>query len=128
MRPAAFEQFAKLEQTRRRLAEVTRRHGFQRLLFIDLGKNFLAYEVAAATCGLRVIAIVDARLGGRGLNYHGIPLVSDEHAMSMQFDAAIVSNLSPVHAAKRYECWKRRTQLPVLDLFKPPCESVASAA
>ena len=126
IRAEAFEQFAKIEQTRRRLGEAQVRHGFRRLLFIDLGKNFLVYQIAAAACGLELLAIADMRLGGRGLRYRGIPILSDDQAARIPFDAAIVSNVSPVHAAQRWEAWRGRTRKAVIDLFGNASESVAT--
>ena len=128
LRAEAFEQFSRIEQTTRRLREAQAEHGFRRLLFIDLGKNFLAYQTAATACGLEVPGIADARLGGQGLRYSGIPILSDEQAARVRFDAAIVSNLSPVHAAQRCKSWKGRTGAAVIDLFGRDRESLATLA
>jgi GT2 family glycosyltransferase len=128
MRARAFEQFAKVEQTRARMADAKRSYGIRRVLFIDLGKNFLAYEIAAAECGVEIVAIADSRLGGRRLRYRDIPIVSDEEAMGLGFDVAVVSNLSPVHAGRRYEFWRRRSTVSVLDLFGPSRSAQALAA
>jgi GT2 family glycosyltransferase len=128
MRPGAFEQFARIEQTSRRLSRLQRRLGLRRILFLDLGKNFLAYEVAATACGLEVVAVADTRLGGRGLRYRGLSIVSDEEAIKMEFDTAIVSNLSPVHAAQRRESWRGKTRRPVVDLFHTSEIAFACAA
>jgi len=118
MRPEAFEQFSRVEQTYRRLHELTRARRLRRVLFIDLGKNILAYRLAAERCGLDVVAIADPRLGGRELWHRGIPVVTDRNGLLLSFDAAIVSNLSPVHARQRTSDYRRYTTRPVFDLFE----------
>jgi GT2 family glycosyltransferase len=120
MRPGAFEQFAKIEETAVRLEDTMRRLAFRRVLFVDLGKNMPAYQSAAARCGLDIVAIADERLGGRGLSYRGIPILTDLEASRLSFDAAVISNLSPVHAAKRLRKWWELDRRPVIDLFAPP--------
>ena len=113
-----FETFAKIDETERRLRSAARRLRLREVLFIDLGKNMLAYHRAAQRCGLRVIAIADAQLGGRGFKYRGIPIVTDNHARALRFDAAIVSNLSAAHAAVRRRQWRKIDSRPVVDLFE----------
>ena len=120
MRPAAFEQFARIEETTTRLKAAARRLAFRKVLFVDLGKNIPAYQHAASACGLDVVAIADERLGGRGLTYRGVPILTDGEASALQFDAAVISNLSPVHAATRLRNWWSRDRRPVVDLFAPP--------
>jgi GT2 family glycosyltransferase len=115
-----FETFARVQETEDRLAEFVQRTGAKRVLFIDLGKNSLAYHRAAHRLGLTVIAITDANLGGHGFRYHGNDIVTDQTAMTMHFDAAIVSNLSPVHAEARGAHWRQLTRKPVIDLFESP--------
>jgi GT2 family glycosyltransferase len=109
----AFEQFVKMEETQSRLAK----YSFQRVLFAGYGKNILAYRRAAEACGMQVVAIADANLGGRGFTYRGIGVVDEEAAEQLEFDAVIVSNLSRVHADRAVEGWRRRTDRPVVDLF-----------
>jgi len=111
-----FETFTKLELIRRRMGERVRPLGIRRVLMIDLGKNMLPYWLAARRCGLEVVAIADERLGGRGFAYHGCAIVKDAEAAKLAFDAAIVSNMSPVHAVIRGRVWAGRTAQPVIDL------------
>lgn len=113
-----FEEFAKVGETERRLRSVALRLRLRDVLFIDLGKNVLAYHRAAEQCGLRIVGIADDNLGGRGFTYEGIPIVSDQEAGRLRFDAAIVSNLSPVHAAARLSTWRALQERPVIDLFE----------
>lgn len=116
----AFERFARPRETVRRLVRVTESRKLRRILFIDAGKNFIAYHEAAKACGLEIAGIADVRLGGRGFSYRGIPVLSDAEAQDLNFDAGIVSNLSPVHAALRAAEWRARhdRRFPVLDLFE----------
>lgn len=114
---SAFEQFAKIEQTCVRLEDSVRRFGLRRILLADLGKNILAYRLAARRCGVEIMAIADPRLGGRGTRFRGIPLIADAEAASLRFDAVVVSNLSPVHSRLATDRWSRVTARPVLDLF-----------
>lgn len=118
IRLAAFERFARVEQTAARLAEATARLGLKRVLFADLGKNILAFRLAARRCGLEVLGIADARLGSRGLRFRGLPILSDEQAASLPFDAVIISNLSAAHAPARALAWRKIQSRPVLDLFE----------
>jgi len=122
--PDVFETFARIEETRRRLAQAKDHHRLRRVLFVDLGKNIPAYWAAAQSCGLDVAAIADPALGDRDYSYHGIPIVSDARARRMMFDAAVISNSSPVHAARRRVQWRalENSQRPVIDLFEevPP--------
>jgi hypothetical protein len=114
----AFEQFARIEQTTSRLSQAARRLGLRRVLFCDLGKNILAYRLAAERCGLEVLGIADARLGGLNLRFRGLRLLSDDEAARLPFDAVVISNLSPVHARARVHFWRQAQSRPVLDLFE----------
>ena len=93
----------------------------RRILFVDLGKNMLPYYLAAKKLGLEVVAISDQRLGGKDLKYRKIPIFDDAACRRFIFDAAIVSNLSPVHAAQRRDAWRLSLvgdTRPVIDLFE----------
>ena len=117
--PDTFEQFSKIEETRMRLANAARALNLRRVLFLDVGKNFIAYHEAARALGLEIAGVADARLGGRGFRYRGVSVLADDQAWAASFDAAIVSNLSPVHAKMRLAQWQRRSAggIPVIDLF-----------
>jgi GT2 family glycosyltransferase len=141
---ATFEKLVKLNETEVRLARAVEEHDLKRVLFIDFGKNMLPYYLAAKKCGLEIVAIADERLsageGTRGeevddggirivrgskraaeRQYRGIPILKDAACRGLSFDAAIVSNLSPVHAAQRRNAWRipggGATRL-VIDLFE----------
>jgi hypothetical protein len=66
---------------------------------------------------MEIVAIADPRLAHLERRFRGIPIVDDEAAHGLEFDAAIISNLSPVHAARRLQEWRQLTDKPVIDLF-----------
>jgi GT2 family glycosyltransferase len=140
---ATFEKLVKLNETELRLARAVREHNLRRILFVDFGKNMLPFYLAAKKCGLEVVAIADEKLGSadptpgqevddgglatvRGAKrpperrYRGIPILKDAACQDLGCDAAIISNLSPVHAAQRRNAWRTcgsDTRL-VIDLFE----------
>ena len=123
-----FEIFAKVDEIRNRLEDAARRHRLKDVLFIDLGKNITPYWLAAQACGLRVVAIADNKLSAVASTWRGVPLVNDKAALRLPFDAAVISNLSPVHAADRRQHWRDLLAAqvifpgaqprPVIDLFE----------
>jgi GT2 family glycosyltransferase len=115
---ATFEKFAKVQQTEELLSQAKRELGLRSVLMVDLGKNMLSYWRAARRCGLKVVAVADAKLGSFGFRYRGVPIVEDAAALRLPFDAALVSNLSPVHAEQRRTFWRGQTDRPVIDLFE----------
>jgi GT2 family glycosyltransferase len=118
-----FESFTRLSQIEQRMRDISNELSLRRIIFIDLGKNILPYWLAAQSCGLQIAAIADAKLCGQGNRYRGISIVDDASAAGMQFDAAIVSNISPIHAAHRREAWRAITDRPVIDLFEAAATS-----
>jgi len=116
--PRTFERFARMEQIETALRRAVEERQIRQVLFIDVGKNIFPYWSAARAAKINVAAIADARLGGRGFKYRGIPIIPDADAASLSFDAAVISNLSPVHAASRRSLWQSRQSRPVLDLLK----------
>ena len=124
LRSAAFEQFARVQETRRRMQGMTRSPKIRDVLFADYGKNMIAYFLAASACGLRIVGIADTFLGGHGFTYRGIPILTDADARQLSFDAVVVSNLSPVHAGRRAHDLRRIIpNRPVIDLFEPSLAS-----
>jgi GT2 family glycosyltransferase len=115
---AAFETFAKVQEIEQRLDQAAAQQNIKRLLLVDWGKNMLPFWRAAKRRGLEVAAVADATLGGHGFSYRGVPILTDADAQRLRFDAALISNLSPVHATQRREFWQSRTDRPVLNLFK----------
>jgi GT2 family glycosyltransferase len=115
---AAFEEFAMIVGIRRSLDQVVRTRHIRSILLVDVGKNILPFWMAAQASGLRIVAVADPRLTARGRKYQGVPVVSDDDAAMMHFDAAIIANVSPVQAALRSATWRKRQSRPVIDLFE----------
>jgi len=143
----AFEQFAKVDETKRllslslreRLGEGGERDSaldshltlpaptqpppagegqMRRVLLVDCGKNIHAYWRACRDLGLTVIAIADPKLAAPSRRYRGIPIVDDATARSSRYDVAIIANLSPVHAQVRRDAWRLAQRKPVIDLLE----------
>lgn len=115
---ATFERFAMVWEIRRRLERAVRGRGYRSIVLVDVGKNILPYILAANACGVRVVAVVDPQLARPGRRYRGVPVVGDFAAVRTPFDAAVVANVSPVHAARRRDECRRANAFPVLDLFE----------
>jgi GT2 family glycosyltransferase len=118
VKAATFETFAKINEIERRLRAAAAEYSLKRVVFVDLGKNILPYWRAAERCGIEVVALADAKLGGHSFSYRGTPIVTDTAALKLNYDGVVVSNLSPVHAAQRRQWWRGRTEAPVIDLFE----------
>ncbi len=116
----AFEKFARIDAIAQGLGAARDELGLKTILLADLGKNVLVYWLAAQSCGIKVTAVADDTLGGRGWKYRGVPIMTNEEARRAPFDAVVISNLSPVHAALRRDWWRRAQGGPVVDLFE--CE------
>jgi hypothetical protein len=111
-----FDRFTRMTEIESRLREATYKHRLRSVLFVDYGKNILPYRLAARRCDLTIAGIADNRLAGCK-PYDGIPVVNDWVARRLSYDAAIVSNSSPVHARARTAFWKTFDDRPVIDLL-----------
>ena len=87
------------------------------MIFSDLGKNMLAYYLAAKYLGLDVLAIADDYLATSSREYRGIPILPSSRIPWRDADLVIVSNLSPVHAPLRAAALNRTCPIPTVDLF-----------
>jgi GT2 family glycosyltransferase len=114
-----FERFARPNEILNRLRVAQQRHQIRRALFLDYGKNILPYWLAARELEIEVVAVADDRLANSGAKYHGVPVVTDAVGRSMEFDAAVVSNCSPVRAQERIAAWRMIERRPVVDPFDP---------
>src|SRR5690606_1526879 len=92
-------------------------HDLKTILLLDYGKNLYAYWQAARDLGLEIVAIADNSLAGPKHQYRGIPIVDDTAARALHFDAAVIANLSPVHARRRTAEWGHMDIRPTIDLF-----------
>jgi len=124
--PAVFEQFTLMRDIESRLQAVAGNDRIRTIVLIDLGKNILPFWLAAQSCGVRVVAIADPHFAGR--RYRGVPIVDDATASQMQFDAAVLANLSPVRAPIRRRQWLSLARIPIIDLFEAPQQPLAAAA
>ncbi len=116
--PATMLRFTRREQIRSTLQSARERRGVCKVVFIDAGKNLSMFLAAARDAGVQVLAIADDKLTATGRRFGGVPIVSDAIARAMDFDAAVVSNLSPVHAETRRTTWRRATGRPVIDILE----------
>jgi GT2 family glycosyltransferase len=111
-----FERFTRMNQIEESLRNAASEHALRSVLFVDYGKNILPYWLAAQKLNLNIVAIADGRMPS-GTRYRGIPIVNDSIARRLDFDAAIVSNSSPVHAQNRAQLWRTLDSRPVLELI-----------
>ena len=123
---AAFERFSRAVDIHQRLARAARARRARSVVLVDVGKNILPFFQAARACGLRVVAVADDRLAAPGRRYRGVPVVTDAAAAGTSFDAAVIANLSPVHAATRARQWRALQHRPVIDLFEPAAAAAAA--
>ena len=128
LRDEVFEKFARVDEIAQSLRAAREELGLKAILLADLGKNVLAYWLAAESCGLKVVAVSDDTLGGRGWTYRGVPILTNEQARRAPFDAVVISNMSPVHAALRRTWWRRARREPVIDFFATTLTSAARLA
>jgi GT2 family glycosyltransferase len=116
----AFEKFAMIDEIQRRMATLARERKLRRILLVDVGKNIYAFWSAARALNLQIVAIADAHLTKPGRKYRGIAVVDDLAARELQFDAAMLTNISPVHSIIRREQWRMNGSRSVIDLFETP--------
>jgi GT2 family glycosyltransferase len=123
----AFEKFAMLEEIHCRLAAAARERKIRSILLIDVGKNLYAFWLAAKKLDLKVVAIADSSLAKPGRKYRGIPILDDGAARQLEYDVAILTNLSPVHSVKRDLEWRATDGGRVVDLFESQTARAAAA-
>ena len=122
-----FEHFAMIREIKDRMRQTVRDQGHHSILLIDVGKNIYPFFRAAQSLGLRVTGVADAKLSHPKRRYRGVNIVDDEAAQLLEFDVAVIANVSPVHAAQRRDAWRQRSRRPVIDLFEQS-ESLALVA
>jgi GT2 family glycosyltransferase len=114
----AFERFSRVDAIAKEMESLAS-FGCRSILLLDVGKNILPYWLAAQSCGLRIVAIADPRLAAEGRTYRGIPVIDDDRARRLFFNAAVIANVSPVHAARRALQWRQQDPRPVIDILSP---------
>lgn len=108
--------------------------GVRRVLLTPLGKNILMFHTGAVRAGLRVVAVADdrfadARAGAH--SYRGAPILSVDGALGAadaRFDAVVIADSAPIHAARAAERWRALTTAPVLAPDAIELASVTPAA
>ncbi len=91
-----------------------RDHGVRRVLLAPMGKNIFVYWRAAERMGIEVAAVADDRFHAAGVRrYRSAPLVTGDEAMSLGFDAVVVSNSAPIFAAEERDRWQARVGVEV---------------
>jgi len=108
----AFERFFRWSEIRWRMTELWQA-GANRLLFADLGKNIYPFHLAARQLGLDVVAIADDQFAAAGRDYRGTPILPVAEALKLAFDAVVISNTGPVHAAHTAACVSLKTSSPI---------------
>jgi GT2 family glycosyltransferase len=97
----ALEHFFRWDFVRQRMGELEDA-GVGTIVLADLGKNVLAYYLAARDAGVKVMAIGDDRFCASGRHYRGIPVIPLTDALSLFPDAVVVGNMSGVHGTDTY--------------------------
>jgi GT2 family glycosyltransferase len=113
-----FERFAMTREIQERMKQAVCDEGHRSILLIDVGKNILPFFLAAKALGLRVSGVADAKLAHPRRTYRGVSIVDDTAAQLLEFDVAVIANVSPVHTAQRRDAWRQRSRRPVIDLFE----------
>ncbi len=121
-----FEHFSMTREISQRMRQAVRDGGYRTILLVDVGKNILPFFLAAQSCGVKILAIADSRLSSPRRRYHGVPILHDDAAARLNFDAAFVANVSPVHAAQRATAWRQLSRQPVFDLFENSSAALAA--
>ena len=116
----AFEKFAMINRIRSEMSQAIRQDKIQSILLIDVSKNLYAHWLAARELNLRIVAIADENLAQPGRHYRGIPILDDQSAQALIFDAAIIANTSPVQALSRHTQWTTMSHRPIINLHSTP--------
>ncbi len=120
--PETVERIFKIEQIRKGMEAALHRLSASspRIVFADFGKNMYPFWLAAQNLPLQIIALADDSLGRPAgeREYRGIPLLTWKSLADVDFDAVIISNMSPVAAPRRTAALRRVLKRPVINLFE----------
>lgn len=115
-----FYRWSEIEQRMRMLAE----SGVRRIMLADLGKNIFPFLRAAELTGVEVSCIGDDFFAGEGRFYRGTRVTTLKTALDGDFDAIVIANTAPIHAARRRAALTHITSAPVHSWFeRPSCET-----
>jgi len=103
LRAPVLEQVFQLEHQRTTIDRwaVTRR--VERVVIADHSKNLFATWSACETLGIDIAAICDPHPAYQGLDYRGVPILTDAAAARVGYDGVILSNVNPAQAPARAE-------------------------
>lgn len=90
--------------------------GVRRVLLARRGKNALAFDIAARRAGLEIMGLADDRFAGArggGVRWRGTAVVREADATREPFDAVVIADSAPIHAAHAAARWRERTNAPV---------------
>lgn len=108
----ALEHFFGWDATVEKMVSLKRR-GVSRILLAGLGKNVYAYFRGAVEAGLEILGIADERFATAGRSYRGVPVLVEEEGLGLGADVVVVSDMAPVHAARRAERLRDRSRVAV---------------
>jgi GT2 family glycosyltransferase len=117
--PEALETLFRFDFVAEKMATL-RESGVKRIVLADLGKNVYAFHRGAAKSGLSVLGVADDRFKTVTDRYRDVPVIACDAVESLKPDCVVVSNTSPVHAAKTRESLASRFQIPVHLWFDEP--------
>jgi GT2 family glycosyltransferase len=110
--------FAHDDQTWK-IARWARQHAVKNAVIADFSKNLFATYDGCRRAGLRVIAIADNHPAFAGLDYRGVPVLSDDAAIARAPDGIVISNINPAQIDCIEQRLKARFTGPILRLWRP---------
>ncbi len=118
----AFEQFFGWSKIRRGMFNLAQ-NGVKRVVLAGLGKNVYPFRRFAEEAGIDILSIADDRFEVPGRRYRGVPILPVAQAIAAHPDAVIVSDSSPVHAARTAALVMLKTRIPVHSWFSKPIKT-----
>jgi hypothetical protein len=115
----AIEAIFQLTRQRRAVAAWAGAGGVRRVCIADWGKNLFAAWSACRSAGLAVEAILENGTHFSGSAYRGIPVLRDEQAKALRFDAIVLATLSPAQCPARAAQLRERLGVAVLEMWEP---------
>lgn len=115
----AVESIFGFAQQRELICAWARQHKIKRVLIADVAKSLYVTFHACQQCGLEVAAISDNHPAYQGMNYRGVPVVSDQQARQENFDGLVLSNVNPAQLPPRLATLQSWCDKPLLSLWQP---------
>lgn len=120
--PAALEANFELERQARLVAAWAKLHGVRRAALADFSKNIYATFNACRGAGIELACLAENGPAFAGLQYRGLPILTDEAAAKScgnKIDGVILANVSPARVELRARQIESRFALPVLRFWSP---------